>query len=246
MISPACSAVSYMPLKNSSAAILRLLRGDGRAQAERGRRIIGRRVVVGERAADRSHRAHLAVADHAGERGERGNRSLHVRANARPRRGAVIAPIVTAAAARLDADEILDRCPDRSGPEGEARRSFIACTSVWPPASSLASPFASAAASFTLDGRWYLNACMSCLLTRLFCSCAAPDASAAWRASARSLHAERIGDRVHQRGGRADRAGLAAALHAERVVRARRLARVDLERRQVVGARHAVVHERCR
>jgi hypothetical protein len=36
---------------------------------------------------------------------------------------------------------------------GEERRSFIAWTSYWPPASSRASPFASAEASFTLEGR---------------------------------------------------------------------------------------------
>src|SRR5687767_5623377 len=52
--------------------------------------------------------------------------------------------------------------------EGEESRSFIACTSDWPPASSLASPLTRPAASFTLEGRWYLNACMvlssGCLL----------------------------------------------------------------------------------
>ena len=42
---------------------LALVGGDGRAQAERRRRVVGRRVVVGERAADRAHVAHLAVAD---------------------------------------------------------------------------------------------------------------------------------------------------------------------------------------
>src|SRR5256885_173609 len=40
-------------------------------------------------------------------------------------------------------------------------------------------------------------------------------------------------------------AGLAAALHAQRIVRARRHRGVDVETGQVVGARHAVVHERA-
>ena len=47
-------------------------------------------------------------------------------------------------------------------------------------------------------------------------------------------------------GGRADRAGLAAALDAERIARAQRRGVRQLERRQVVGARHGVVHERRR
>ena len=56
--------------------------------------------------------------------------------------------------------------------------------------------------------------------------------------------ADRVGDGVDHGGGRADRAGLAAALDAERIARAQRRGVVQLERRQVVGARHGVVHER--
>ena len=52
------------------------------------------------------------------------------------------------------------------------------------------------------------------------------------------------GDRVHHRGGRRDRAGFAAALDAERVGRAFGHRRLDGEGRQIVGARHRVVHQR--
>ena len=71
----------------------------------------------------------------------------------------VIAPMVTV----LPSDLIPARSlmvPRSMMSEGEDRRSFMACTSDWPPASSFASPFTSAAAASTLDGRWYLNACM--------------------------------------------------------------------------------------
>src|SRR5664279_2077705 len=56
--------------------------------------------------------------------------------------------------------------------------------------------------------------------------------------------ADRIGDGVDDGGGCADRAGLAATLDAERIARAQRRGVVQLERRQIVGARHGVVHER--
>ena len=56
---------------------------------------------------------------------------------------------------------------------------------------------------------------------------------------------QRIDQGVGDRRWRTDRPGLAAAFDAERVVRAQRRMRVDLERRQVVRARHAIVHERA-
>src|SRR2546429_1712795 len=58
--------------------------------------------------------------------------------------------------------------------------------------------------------------------------------------------ADRIGDRVDHRSRCADRAGLAAALDAERIARTQRRSVTQLERRQVVGPRHGVVHERRR
>ena len=60
-------------------------------------------------------------------------------------------------------------------------------------------------------------------------------ASPAWRV----FGADRVGDGVDDGGGRRDRAGLAAALDAERVRRASGHGGVDLQRRQIVGARHA-------
>src|SRR3989449_843200 len=50
---------------------------DGGAQGEHGRRVVGRGVFVGERAADRPQVPDLPVADDAGERGERGDRLPH-------------------------------------------------------------------------------------------------------------------------------------------------------------------------
>src|ERR1043166_7557723 len=44
---------------------------DGRAEAEAGGGVIGVRVVVGNRAAERAHVAHVRVADHFGQLGER-------------------------------------------------------------------------------------------------------------------------------------------------------------------------------
>src|SRR5690349_2421227 len=110
--------------------------------------------------------------------------------------------------------------------EGDERRSFIACTRLWPPARYLPSAFfpARASASLLLEGRWYSNACMAFLLEMF-------PHGVRRRRHGHVLDPERVGDRVHHGGGGADRAGLAAALHAERVVRARRLARVDLELR---------------
>ena len=56
--------------------------------------------------------------------------------------------------------------------------------------------------------------------------------------------ADRVRDGVDHGGRCADRAGLAAALDAERIARTQRRGVVQLERRQIVGARHGVVHER--
>ena len=78
MISSSASAVSYMPLKKSSAAILRLLVFTVAFNADDRGRIIGCRIVVRDRAADRAHVAHLAVADAFGERRKRRDRALHV------------------------------------------------------------------------------------------------------------------------------------------------------------------------
>src|SRR5688500_11143208 len=114
---------------------------------------------------------------------------------------------------------------------GDERRSFIACTRLCPPARKRPSVFCvpSARASFRLDGRWYSNACMAFLLGSFFLK-GAPHGLGGGR-HGDILDPERIGDRVDHRGRSADRARLAAAFHAERVVRARRLARIDAEGR---------------
>src|SRR3979411_160223 len=115
---------------------------------------------------------------------------------------------------------------------GDDRRSFIACTRLWPPARDLPSSFlkARARASFTVEGRWYSNACIANLLGCLVHG--APHGLR--RGGHRDVpHAEGVGDRVHHRRRRADRARLAAALHAERIVRAARLAGVQLEERDI-------------
>ena len=59
------------------------------------------------------------------------------------------------------------------------------------------------------------------------------------------MAAQCIGHRVHHGGRRGDGAGLAAALHAERVGEARYHGEVPGEERQIVGARQRVVHERA-
>src|SRR5262245_26690073 len=139
----------------------------------------------------------------------------------------VMAPISTAPPATLMPER--SRVKFRSTrSDGEERRSFIACTRLWPPARYFASSFLPIAetASFESFARWYWNACIVFLLGGFLQRAPHGLRGGGHR---QVLHAERVGDGVHQRGGRADGAGLAAALHAERVVRARRLARVDLE-----------------
>src|SRR5258706_2777112 len=59
-------------------------------------------------------------------------------------------------------------------------------------------------------------------------------------------HAQRIEHRVHHRRHRADGSQLAAAFHAKQIGLARHtLVEAGLERRQVVGARHGVIHQRA-
>src|SRR5450759_4106624 len=135
---------------------------------------------------------------------------------------------------------------------GLASRNLSGGIRLWPPANSFASAFlrASEAASLRLDGRWYSNEYMSVSRLKRFRVC--------FRRLHRLPHAlrrrrhfdipdaerrERVDDRVDHRRRRADRAGFAAALDPERVVRARRDFGADLERRQVVGARQRVVHQ---
>src|SRR3989442_5712035 len=135
--------------------------------------------------------------------------------------------------------------PDKSTTvPGFARRSFIAPTRLCPPASALPLLLLSAAAaSATLFARWYSNAYMfvSSMLRRL---------NRVPHPMRRRRHvdvfnagrSQSIMDGIHQRRRSADRSGFAATLGPERIVRARRDLRRDLEGRQVGGARHRVVH----
>src|SRR5271166_4735067 len=54
---------------------------------------------------------------------------------------------------------------------------------------------------------------------------------------------ERVGDGVDDRWGRADRSGLARALETHRIGGRRNVARLESDRREIVGPRHAIVHE---
>ena len=56
-----------------------LVGDDGGAEAEAGGRIIGVRIVIGDRAADGAAMAHRRIADHAGELGQHRDRLLHHR-----------------------------------------------------------------------------------------------------------------------------------------------------------------------
>ena len=66
MISPAFKAVSNMPVKNLSAAILRLLVINRGTKAQAGRRIVRCRIIVGDGAANGAPVAHMNAANLAG------------------------------------------------------------------------------------------------------------------------------------------------------------------------------------
>ncbi len=140
MISAGSSAVENMPVKKSSASMLALVGDDGGAEPEAGGRIVGVRVVVGDRAADGAAVAHRRIADHAGELGDHRHGLLH------HRRGVH----VDMAGHRADGERARrsTRCRPRPSMRdrsiscgGSASRSFIVGSSVWPPARSLASSF---------------------------------------------------------------------------------------------------------
>ena len=83
-----------MPVKKASAGIVRLLVVTVAAEPEHGCRIVRRRIVVGDRTADRAAIAHLRIADAAGQIRQRGNgaRTSAERSTSACR---VIAPTVT-------------------------------------------------------------------------------------------------------------------------------------------------------
>ena len=75
------SAVSNSPVKNASAAMLAPIGHHRRAEREQRGRVVGRRIGVRHRAAERAAVADLRVADRAGERRERRDGALHVGAS---------------------------------------------------------------------------------------------------------------------------------------------------------------------
>src|ERR1051326_8712115 len=135
---------------------------------------------------------------------------------------------------------------------GPAKRNFMVGNSVWPPARSLASSFllSRPAVWRSVCGRWKVKAYIAVLRYLVWSSRLRQLAGPLQRrphVGGRGRHidrlgTERIGDRVHHRRRRGDGAGFAAALDAQRIGRAFGLGHVDLERRQIVGARHGVVH----
>ena len=142
-ISPGPTAVSKTPVKKSAAATVRSPSGpaitNSASEREHHRRQVGRRVAVGERAADRAAMPHLRVADHARRR--RDDRAVLL-----DERVAVHDRLV----ARQRPDRELRR-PHRGRTRGRragrcrrastAVRCGASCagTSEWPPASSFAS-----------------------------------------------------------------------------------------------------------
>src|SRR3954463_8910360 len=136
---------------------------------------------------------------------------------------------------------------------GSASSSLSTGRRLWPPARNL--PFAwawsSATASLIVLGRWNAKSFMSgSLLRSLGRSLGGLDRPPDLLGGGRHRDVgdaeggQRVDDRVDHRRRDADRAALADALDAERVVGARRDVVADLEVRQVGRARHAVVHER--
>ena len=172
----------------------------------------------------------------------------------RLRRAASIAPMTIASPSlRMPRSSPM---PERStSVPGCASRSRIAGDQALPAGQRLArrSCASSAAASATLFARCNSNAYM-CRSPQLglrlaaeravgwiACHTRCGDAGMSMRFT--PTRDKRVVHGVHQRRRRADRAGLAAAFRAERIVRARRDRRRDLERRQVHRARQRIVHE---
>ena len=130
---------------------------------------------------------------------------------------------------------------------GLASRCLSVGISVWPPPSACASSAASAfSASSTVVGRTNSNAYIpASYRAAIAAQTRDGDSGMSMCVYLEPAGVQRVEDRVHHRGRRADGAGLAAALDPERVVGAGRDAgMVDRDRRQVVRARHRVVHER--
>src|SRR5580692_8469687 len=139
---------------------------------------------------------------------------------------------------------------------GLASRSFIVGSNVWPPASSLASAFLLSrfTACRSVWGRskvkLYIFALRNFLASRRVRQWAAGFLQRGPYRLRRRRHgdvfsADGVGDGVDDRGGRGDRAGLAAAFDAERIGRAPCQRCSNRHGWKVIGPRHGVVHERA-
>src|SRR5262245_28806773 len=116
-----------------------------------------------------------------------------------------------------------ESCDRSTSVPGCASRSFIAATRLWPPASALPPLFANADDASASDfGRTSSNAYMVDSSLRACGVNGLPDAM--WRCGHVEMADANVGQRIHDgvhHGSRcADRAGFAAALRAEWVVRA--------------------------
>ena len=141
--SSGASAVSRKPVKKSSAAgISRSPPGPRatkrRPQRQQRRRQVGRRVAVGDRAADRAPVAHLRVADLARDVGQQRHLLAAVRRRW-PGRGGGSGRRCATWPPSLRTYDRSSRRPMSMSTAGAASRSRMSGSSEWPPASSLAS-----------------------------------------------------------------------------------------------------------
>src|SRR3546814_894086 len=130
------------------------------AEADEARRVVGRRIVVGNRAADGAAVAHLRVADAVGEVGQRGDLRPH-RGVAGDGAWVVMAPMTSLPpSSRMPFRSLMPPRSTRS--EGLARRCFRVGMRVMPPAMNLPSlaPASALTASSTEAGRWCVKSYM--------------------------------------------------------------------------------------
>ena len=210
--------------------MLALVGDDGGAEPEAGRRIVGVRIVVGDRAADGAAMAHRRIADQAGELRERRQVLLHhrrVRDVDMPRHRADRRSSGPSARCRPvpsicdEIDDVVgDGQPQLHGRDqrmaaGEELRLLDACRAGPPPgAPSVGRWNVKLYIVVLLDSLRRLRAVAGCFLH------ARAHTAAGVAGMAMSSVPMRVGDGVDHGGRRRDRARLAAALDAERIGRA--------------------------
>ncbi len=262
MISPGSSAVSYRPREEVVGSDRALVRDDRGAQAEHAGRIAGSGVVVGEAAAQGAARAHGGVADAVGELRQRRDRGADLGGGGDGGVGGGRTDAQLAAGGH-DAAQLGDAAEvDEVGGRGQAQLhgaqqrlaagEEAAVFGTGQRGGGLRQRLRAVVAEFVhrcppcSSGRAAPSAprCCSALHTRSavsgICTASAPARRAPARASASTTA-------LTTRGRGADRAELADALDAERVVQAgHRLVHLGAEAAHHVGARQRVVHEACR